>query len=35
MAIHHPDVVVAGAGIVGLSAACELAKRGARTVVLD
>ena len=30
-----PDVVVAGAGIVGLSAACELARRGARCVVFD
>lgn len=28
-------IVVAGAGIVGLSAACELAKRGARCVVFD
>ena len=30
-----PDVVVAGAGIVGLSAACELARRGARCLVFD
>jgi glycine oxidase len=30
-----PDVVVAGAGIVGLSAACELARHGARCVVFD
>jgi len=30
-----PDVVVAGAGIVGLSAACELARKGARCVVFD
>lgn len=30
-----PDVVVAGAGIVGLSAACELARRGAHCLVFD
>ena len=30
-----PDVIVAGAGIVGLSAACELAKKGARCLVFD
>lgn len=35
MTLKTPDVVVAGAGIVGLSAACELARRGARCVVLD
>lgn len=29
------DVIVAGAGIVGLSAACELAQRGIRCLVLD
>jgi glycine oxidase len=29
------DVVVIGAGIIGCSVACELARRGARTVVLD
>ncbi len=35
MASKAPDVIVAGAGIVGLSAACELAGRGARCVVFD
>lgn len=30
-----PDVVVAGAGIVGLSAACELARLGLTCLVLD
>lgn len=35
MSSRPPDVVVAGAGIVGLSAACELAKRGARCLVFD
>jgi glycine oxidase len=35
MAPKTPDVIVAGAGIVGLSAACELARRGARCVVFD
>lgn len=35
MAPKIPDVIVAGAGIVGLSAACELARRGARCVVFD
>src|SRR5262245_45969555 len=29
------DVVIAGAGIVGLSAACELARRGARCAIVD
>ncbi len=32
---NQPDVIVAGAGIVGLSAACALAKRGARCLVFD
>ena len=35
MTVQSPDVIVAGAGIVGLSAACELAKRGARCIVFD
>ncbi|MBK5254734.1 MAG: FAD-dependent oxidoreductase, partial [Vicinamibacteria bacterium] len=35
MAQKTYDVIVAGAGIVGLSAACELAQQGARCVVFD
>ena len=35
MSVNTPDVVVAGAGIVGLSAACELSRRGARCLVLE
>ena len=35
MARNTADVVVAGGGIVGLSAACALAKRGVRCVVFD
>ena len=35
MSKNQPDVIVAGAGIVGLSAACALAKRGVRCVVFD
>lgn len=35
MALKNPAVVVAGAGIVGLSAACELARRGMRCLILD
>jgi glycine/D-amino acid oxidase-like deaminating enzyme len=31
----HPDVVVVGAGIVGAASAWELARRGARTTLLD
>jgi 2-polyprenyl-6-methoxyphenol hydroxylase-like FAD-dependent oxidoreductase len=30
-----PDVLIAGAGIVGLSLALELRRRGASVVVLD
>jgi glycine oxidase len=35
MSAQTLDVVIAGAGIVGLSAACSLAKRGLRCLVLD
>lgn len=35
MSQNTPDVIVAGGGIVGLSAACELAKRGVRCTVFD
>lgn len=35
MPFKSPDVIVAGAGIVGLSAACELARKGARCLVFD
>jgi len=35
MARKTYDVIVAGAGIVGLSAACELAFRGAKCLLLD
>jgi glycine oxidase len=35
MSAQTPDVVVAGGGIVGLSAACALAKHGLRCLVLE
>ena len=35
MVLKTPDVVVAGAGIVGLSAACDLAGRGLTCLLLD
>jgi len=31
----HPDLLIIGAGVVGLSSALELAKRGARITVLE
>lgn len=31
----HPDVCIAGAGVIGLSLALELTRRGARVTVLD
>ncbi len=31
----HPDVCIAGAGIIGLSLALELTRRGARVTILD
>ncbi len=33
--MHHPDVCIAGAGIIGLSLALELHHRGVRVTVLD
>jgi glycine oxidase len=33
--MHHPDVCIAGAGIIGLSLALELHHRGLRVTVLD
>jgi glycine oxidase len=33
--MHHPDFCIAGAGIIGLSLALELHRRGATVVVLD
>ncbi len=33
--MHHPDICIAGAGIIGLSLALELQHRGARVTVLD
>ena len=29
------DVIVVGAGVVGLSAACQAARRGKKTLLLD
>src|SRR3982750_3484521 len=33
--MHHPDICIAGAGIIGLSLALELDRRGARVTLLD
>ena len=33
--MHHPDICIAGAGIIGLSLALELHQRGLRVTVLD
>jgi len=33
--MHHPDICIAGAGIIGVSLALELHRRGARVTVLD
>jgi len=33
--MHHPDICIAGAGVIGLSLALELHHRGARVTVLD
>jgi glycine oxidase len=33
--MHHPDICIAGAGIIGLSLAIELQHRGVRVTVLD
>jgi glycine oxidase len=33
--MHHPDICIAGAGIIGLSLALELHNRGLRVTVLD
>ncbi len=33
--MQHPDVCIAGAGIIGLSLALELTRRGARVTLLD
>jgi len=33
--MHHPDICIAGAGIIGLSLALELHHRGIRVTVLD
>jgi glycine oxidase len=33
--MHHPDICIAGAGIIGLSLALELHRRGARVTVFD
>jgi len=31
----HPDVCIAGAGVIGLSLALELNRRGARVTLID
>jgi glycine oxidase len=33
--MHHPDICISGAGIIGLSLAIELHRRGVRVTVLD
>src|SRR5580698_2915277 len=33
--MHHPDICIAGAGIIGLSLALELHRLGLRVTVLD
>ena len=33
--MHHPDICIAGAGIIGVSLAIELQHRGVRVTVLD
>src|SRR5271170_4942169 len=33
--MHHPDICIAGAGIIGLSLAIELQHRGFRVTVID
>lgn len=33
--MQHPDVCIAGAGIIGMSLALELTRRGARVTILD
>jgi len=33
--MHHPDICIAGAGVIGLSLALELQHRGLRVAVLD
>src|ERR1043165_2359913 len=33
--MQRSDIAIIGAGIMGVSAACELARKGARVVVID
>src|SRR5271170_64494 len=33
--MHHPDICIAGAGVIGLSLALELHRRGMHVTVLD